>query len=275
MTRHSKHNTGNAVFTYHERKKVKDFNTLRQRLGADSMRKCEHCWLCLSTAVKPVCTPAGYVFCKECILKCCAKQLEDHKREVEEWNAQLLHEEAKKAEEFHSTQESLKRKLVDTSVFGVSTVKSAKRQGSSAPNDREKAATAADSNFWVSTATRQGDTETKEERGARIPPKPKPGLKCPITGKPLKIKDLVEMNPDTEESDDPASGVTWVCSVSQQPISHNPVLLDRKTGKLVLRRYVKLSNAEEDGLFIELIPGGTGFAAHNGVMAKKYREALL
>ncbi|GIX64478.1 enos interacting domain containing protein [Babesia caballi] len=274
MTRHSKNNTANPIFTYHERRKVKDFNTLRQRLGADSMRKCEHCWLCLSTAIKPVCTPAGYVFCKECILKCFEKQLTDHKRQVEDWKARAALQQAKRSEEAETTRESLKRQLVDSSVFGVNSLKTAKRRDTYDKADRDSSAVASDSSFWVAGAPGRADSNAKSVCDAGAPPKLKTSLKCPITGKPLKLRDLVDVHPDTApESDDPDAGLIWVCSVSQRPISHNPALLDRATGRLVLKRYVEVADGENK--FITLIPGGTGFAAHNGVLADKYRPALL
>ena len=36
MSRHSKNNTSSSVFTYAERKMIKDFGTQKQRLGVDS-----------------------------------------------------------------------------------------------------------------------------------------------------------------------------------------------------------------------------------------------
>lgn len=275
MTRHSKNNTANPIFTYHERRMVKDFNTLNQRLGSDSMRKCEQCWLCLSTAIKPVCNSFGYVFCKECILKCFSKQMEDYKYRLQEWEATVEQIETVKQHKHEAKCESQKRKLINESVYGVSTVKASKRDESSSVNQRNKESTALEGNFWLSGNTTSDKGTTRDGKLA-IPAKPKPTMKCPITGKPMKVKELVDIHPDTtRESDDPASDTIWICAISQKPISHHGAVLDRKSGKVMLKQYVAVSENDDGGQFIPLIPGGTGFCAHNNVSASKYRPALL
>ncbi|GFE54627.1 enos interacting domain containg protein, putative [Babesia ovis] len=264
MTRHSKNNTANPIFTYHERQNVRDFNTQRQRLGADSMRRCEQCWLCLSTAVKPVCTLAGYVFCKECILKSCAKQLEEHKRALAKWEADQAAHQMRKAEERELSLEHTKRQLLDTGVYGVTSVKKSIEPSCS------NTTTTSDSNFWVAGAPSK---RSAEDTATSAPSKLPKGLKCPITGKPIKLKELVDINPDISKDTDNGDPV-WLCSVSQRPISHHQAMLNRATGRVVLRRYVEVCD-DTANKFIALIPGGTGFAAHNGVVANKYRPALL
>lgn len=77
MSRHSKNNTANSIFSYYERKKVKgssfletlarplfsfalsESGSVKGRCGEENLRKFEDCWLCLRPAVKPVCTPKG------------------------------------------------------------------------------------------------------------------------------------------------------------------------------------------------------------------------
>ncbi|KAK1442726.1 nitric oxide synthase-interacting like protein [Babesia gibsoni] len=275
MTRHSKNNTANPIFTYHERRKVKDFNTLKQRLGRDSMRKCEQCWLCLSTAIKPVCTPLGYVYCKECILNNLSKQMEDYKQRLQEWEAQCVALERQKHDRDERKSEDRKRKLISESVYGISGVKTPKKENGVSDNTKNRDVSVPDSNFWVSGAS-AAEKSDDSAAGANLPSKPKSGMKCPITGHHLKLKDLVDMKPDTSDaSSDAGSDRIWICSVSQKPISHHQAYLDRKTGKVLLKRYVTVSTSGEETQFISLIPAGTGFSAHNNVSAKKYRPALL
>ncbi|VUZ95717.1 40S ribosomal protein S4, putative [Plasmodium vivax] len=45
-----------------------DVGTLKERLGKDSMRRFEQCWICLRNAETPVSTPYGHIFCKICIV---------------------------------------------------------------------------------------------------------------------------------------------------------------------------------------------------------------
>lgn len=80
MSRHSKNNTANSVFTYAERKKLENvYGTQKVRLGQDSQRRFEQCNLCLQTAKNPVICEKGHLFCRECItdnLLCQKKSLE-------------------------------------------------------------------------------------------------------------------------------------------------------------------------------------------------------
>ncbi|KAF9915062.1 hypothetical protein BX616_006975 [Lobosporangium transversale] len=66
MSRHSKNNTARGHFTYAEKQMV-DYGSKKQRLGRDSMRDFDACYLCLQTARDPVCCTEGHLSCKECI----------------------------------------------------------------------------------------------------------------------------------------------------------------------------------------------------------------
>jgi nitric oxide synthase-interacting protein len=69
MSRHSKNNTANSVFTYAEKKMlVKEYGVKTARIGQDSQKVFEQCVLCLSTVKEPVSCLKGHVFCRECIM---------------------------------------------------------------------------------------------------------------------------------------------------------------------------------------------------------------
>ncbi|KAJ9110718.1 hypothetical protein QFC22_006696 [Naganishia vaughanmartiniae] len=68
MTRsHAKNNTSGSVFTYYERNRT-EYGSKTQRIGADSMKKIDACYLCLNAVRNPVACSKGHVYCKECIL---------------------------------------------------------------------------------------------------------------------------------------------------------------------------------------------------------------
>lgn len=72
MPRHSKKNSGNAIFTYNEIQYVKSLNIYGEvttRIGTDFQKKFEQCPLCLHTMVNPVCCLKGHTYCKECLYK--------------------------------------------------------------------------------------------------------------------------------------------------------------------------------------------------------------
>ncbi|KAG0358638.1 hypothetical protein BC939DRAFT_442097 [Gamsiella multidivaricata] len=68
MSRHSKNNTARGHFTYAE-KQMLDYGTKKQRLGRDSMRDYDACYLCLQTARDPVCCSEGHISCRECVIE--------------------------------------------------------------------------------------------------------------------------------------------------------------------------------------------------------------
>eukprot|EP00693_Jakoba_libera_P002361 EC692140.1.p1 GENE.EC692140.1~~EC692140.1.p1 ORF type:complete len:183 (+),score=31.85 EC692140.1:83-631(+) len=88
MSRHSKNNSTQMWFTYHERQEL-GLGTQRQRLGRDSLRDFDCCFLCLQPAVRPVCTPYGNLYCKLCLLENLSTQKKRSKREMRKYEAQI------------------------------------------------------------------------------------------------------------------------------------------------------------------------------------------
>lgn len=60
-------------FTSHERELSKH-KTQKVRLGEDTQRKFDQCNLCLQLLKDPVATPAGFLYCRECILRYLSEQ---------------------------------------------------------------------------------------------------------------------------------------------------------------------------------------------------------
>ncbi|KAG2212911.1 hypothetical protein INT46_010467, partial [Mucor plumbeus] len=80
MPRHSKNNTASSVFTYHESHTL-DYGTKRQRLGRDSFRNYDACFLCLQAARDPVCCGEGHLACRECMYENILQQKQAIKHE--------------------------------------------------------------------------------------------------------------------------------------------------------------------------------------------------
>ncbi|CAG8457413.1 10311_t:CDS:2 [Paraglomus occultum] len=105
MPRHSKNNTALSFFTYAESQAL-DYGTKKQRLGRDSMRNFDACFLCLQRARDPVCCSQGHLYCKECIYENLLAQKKEIKRQQtlleirqkeEEEKAKRKEDEAKEA----------------------------------------------------------------------------------------------------------------------------------------------------------------------------------
>lgn len=96
MPRHSKNNTASSVFTYAERNKL-DYGTKHQRLGRDSKRGFDCCFLCLDVAIKPMICSKGHIGCRECYLKTILLQ----KKEIKKQKQKLLEKEKEKVEKLN------------------------------------------------------------------------------------------------------------------------------------------------------------------------------
>ncbi|KAK3811966.1 MAG: hypothetical protein J3Q66DRAFT_348993 [Benniella sp.] len=106
MSRHSKNNTARGHFTYAERQML-DYGTKKQRLGRDSMRDFDACYLCLQTARDPVCCSEGHLSCRECILENIVAQ----KQEIERL-ANMSEQQRKQEEQEQLMKEELAQQIL-------------------------------------------------------------------------------------------------------------------------------------------------------------------
>lgn len=123
MSKHSKNNTARGFFTYEEKKKLK-YGTIRvcvfssicgcaleyrrdlghlilchlneqQRLGRDSLRNFDSCFLCLQTAQNPLSCTEGHIACKECLYENIMAQKTEAQRLAKLYEAQESLEEVR------------------------------------------------------------------------------------------------------------------------------------------------------------------------------------
>lgn len=240
------------------------------------MRKFEQCWLCLATAVKPVTTPSGYIYCKECILMSLAKQMEKNKKLLSQWESDMKMWQKKEDEKKEQEELEKKRKLVIDNLYSLDSAKKPNTNVETKKNVfKEDLDYKPGANFWgIDSSSKSNSKERKTE--GQPPPKPKNLLSCPISGRPLKVKDLIDLDPDTRSTSDfPSSEVVWLCSVSKKPILHNQAYAYKKNGKIVMKQYVGATdNPQDTESFVSLVPAGTAFSSHNNVEAKKFRPCM-
>uniref|UniRef100_A0A7I4YAI1 Nitric oxide synthase-interacting protein homolog n=1 Tax=Haemonchus contortus TaxID=6289 RepID=A0A7I4YAI1_HAECO len=318
MTRHGKNCTASSVYSYHERKrdaKVSGYGTLHARLGADSIKEFDCCSLTLQPCKNPVITPGGYLFDREAILEYILAQKKEIAKRTKEWEKQnaLNEEEQKKAQK--SDHDAAIRKFAevegtpahpgyrsstDEAPEGNPILNSLKRPGSAItvqPPQKVKA-------LGI-----EGDiSNMKGERSKQLPSfwipelnptanaskleKPSQKVLCPLSGKPLKMKDLMEvkftlMPPDDDEKKSIiAAKVRYMCAVTHDALTNTTRCAYLKKSKsvvtwdvvekLIRKDWLDPVNGEkmtEDDI-IELQRGGTGYAATNEVKAKLIRPQL-
>ncbi|KAH8551027.1 hypothetical protein BGW37DRAFT_494537 [Umbelopsis sp. PMI_123] len=110
MPRHSKNNTASSVFTYHEVNSL-NYGTKKQRLGRDSFRAFNACFLCLQVARDPVACQKGHLACKECLYESILTQKQEIQRH------QRIAEQRQKEEEEKKSLENEQAKLAVLANF--------------------------------------------------------------------------------------------------------------------------------------------------------------
>lgn len=139
MPRHSKNNTAGSVFTYHETKSL-DYGTKRvrnprtrmnkwlttfslffkARLGRESFRDFDACYLCLQTAREPVACSKGHLACRECYYESYLQQKQDIKREQALLDQKLANLDDRKQQDEAAAKQALLDQFerTQTSVLG-------------------------------------------------------------------------------------------------------------------------------------------------------------
>ncbi|CDJ41247.1 hypothetical protein, conserved [Eimeria tenella] len=280
MARHSKNATSAPFYSYHERKKIRALGvgTLKGRLDTRACRRFESCWLCLSPARNPLATPQGLIFCKECLFLNFESQKKKIQKETKAWEALQAQKEQEAAAAAEANATAAQRAFLEAEASLTLETSAAPAQTKNSPqsaeefrqtleqptiNSKEEARA---KNFWV-------PENTPDEPEAKLK-EPQKGFCCPITGAPLRIKQLITVKPVLASKED-TENTRWLCALSGREISHQKAAVVKSTGQVILLEYLeKLVFGKKGALTsgvidrkdtVALIPGGTGFSAHNNV----------
>ena len=204
MTRHGKNATASAVYSYHERKKDTaegEYGTQSVTISRDSARNFDCCCLTLQPCKDPVVTPDGYLFEREAILTNLLKQKRKIAKQEKAFAKQCKEKSSKsgkdlESEKFLNAQSSSSAIKVNEPVTAV---------------DKSKKL----NNFWVNNL--RGHATKEEVR------KPDTKTYCPITQKPLRLKDLVTVKFTEMPQDETLAGTSTICKETRYmcPITHD------------------------------------------------------
>jgi len=300
MTRHGRNATNSAVYTYHERAKdakASGFGTEKCRLGKDSLKGWDCCSLTLQPCRNPLVSPQGFLFDKEALLKYMIQKKQEYARKLKEYERQKnrdvkdLHQIADA--ERQSNQEKFEKAEKSILPKAGGAASTSKAGGSALPS------------FWVPSMTPQASKSKVD--------KPDKTVYCPVSGEPLKFKDMVEVKFCLleEEEDKKAEDTVYVagkaegaagikkksliakeerykCAVTHDILNNGtPAAVLRPTGDVVTVECVDKIIKKNDMLhpltgiklkdkdIIYLQRGGTGYAATNEKLkAAHYRPNL-
>lgn len=291
MTRHARNCTAGAVYTYHEKQKDTrscGYGTQQSRIGKDSVKDFDCCCLTLQPCRNPVVTPNGYLFDKEAILEYIVHQkaeiarqtkeyLKQKKRDREEMAALATAEEQARAARFIETEKNIVSKPV--SSLGES---SRNENGSicNMANGNEKKLPS----FWIPSLTpSSSDVKLK---------KPEKHVLCPMSGEPLKAKDLLPVQfTQINDPDDRRALIVrkcrYMCAVTHDVLGNSvPAAVLRTSGnvvtmecveKLIRKDMIDPTNGKKlsDDDIIPLQRGGTGYASTNVKLDAKVKKPVM
>ena len=240
----------------------------------------------------PVITPDGYLYDKESILECLLHQKRENARKMKDFEKQKTKHQAEleelgkaearsKVAKFLSSETSIVNKPVNP--FSQSDEKQQAASGlvttATKSSDGDSSASASKPklpSFWIpAMSTVAKPTELK---------KPDMRTFCPVTGKILKVKDLISVKFTPADHGNSSSGASSNDTVYMCPITHDilgnsiPCAVIKPTGDVVTMECVdKLIRKEmvypltgqklKDSDIIPLARGGTGFAG-SGIALK-------
>lgn len=278
MTRHARNCTAGAVYTYHEKKKdaeASGYGTERQRLGKDSIKNFDCCCLTLQRCRNPVISPDGYLFDKESILEYVITKKNEISRKMKEYEKQKKKDENELAELAAAEKSSKLSNFLKTEKNIVSSPINAFK---ATTQDKPSVSNMADGrakqlpSFWIPSMTPQSKKSAV--------PKPDKTIYCPMSGKPLKIKDLLDVKfTEVKDPDDKKSLIVkenrYMCAVTHDILSNSvPCAVLRTTGdvvtmecveKIIKKDWIHPLTSEKitEKDIIPLQRGGTGYSTTN------------
>ncbi|XP_067126866.1 nitric oxide synthase-interacting protein isoform X2 [Centruroides vittatus] len=285
MTRHAKNCTAGAVYTYHEKQKdtkTCGYGTQKDRIGKDSVKDFDCCCLTLQPCHNPVVTPQGFLYDKEAILeyvihkkKEIAKQLKEYERQKKKEEQELL--ELAKAEQASKAETFLKDEKNFTAFNDEAST--SKQSICNMKNGNEKVLPS----FWIPSLT-------PEAKKCNLK-KPDSTVYCPMSGKPLKIKDLVPIQfmiiQDSEPKSLIARKARYKCAVTHDVLSNSiPCAVLKTSGsvvtvecveKIIKKEMIDPINGkkltEKDIIYLQR--GGTGYSSTNKSLKAEIKKPVM
>ncbi|KAG0729855.1 Nitric oxide synthase-interacting [Chionoecetes opilio] len=309
---HSKNCTASSVYSYHEKRKdgrASGYGTLRLRYGKDGVKEFDCCSLSLHPCRAPVVSADGHLFDKEAILEYIISKKNEVSRKMKEYQRQCKKEQTELAELSEAEHRSRVEKFLSTEMAvssasqaaqGTTTTTTKPAAPPKATTSKSKGPPPAGSSisnmvsgrekklpsFWVPSLT----PENKEAKIA----KPDKTIRCPISGQPLRAKDLIpvkfthlpleggEAGPSLE-----GAHQRYKCPVTGDVLRNNVACaVLRPTGDVVTQRCVDTFIRKDmlhpltgqtltDKDIIPLQRGGTGFATSNQKLASAKPRPVL
>ncbi|XP_047517712.1 nitric oxide synthase-interacting protein homolog [Pieris napi] len=287
MTRHARNCTAGAVYTYHEKKKdaaASGYGTQSERVGKDSVKSFDCCSLTLQPCRNPVITKDGFLFDKEAILEYIITKKTEYTRKLKNYEKQLKKEDEEKKELAEAERETNLIKFMNREKNITNGAKSDASHQSSSISNLANGKHKQLPSFWI-------PSQLPDAKISKLQ-KPDPTVYCPLSSKPLKMKDLIEVKWTlVKDPDDKKSLIAkenrYMCPITHDILSNAvPCAVIRTTGHVVTMECVE-KIIKKDWLHPltgeklkekDIIPmqrGGTGYALTNDNLEAKNARPVL
>uniref|UniRef100_A0A069DR42 Nitric oxide synthase-interacting protein homolog n=1 Tax=Panstrongylus megistus TaxID=65343 RepID=A0A069DR42_9HEMI len=292
MTRHARNCTAGAVYTYHEKKRdaeASGYGTQNQRVGKDSIKGFDCCCLTLQPCNNPVITADGYLFDKEAIIQYIITKKTEISRKMKEYEKQKKKEESELAELAEAEKQSKINAFLKTEksiagnpdgLLNKISNKIATPSVSNMTEGRDKHLPS----FWIPSKTPSVKAKQME--------KPDKNVLCPMTGKPIRMKDLFDVKFTlVKDPDDKKSLIIkdnrYMCAITHDILGNSvPCAIIRTTGdvvtmecveKIIKKDWIHPLTGEKltEKDIIPMQRGGTGYAQTNSNLEGKYERPVL
>lgn len=291
MSRHSKHSNDRSFYTYKERKDAGFAGTRKDILGSDAFLPFGFCALSIKPPKNPVATPEGFIYDRESILEALLHQ----KVELQAQHKKFEEQERRKARKEDTERQAAALKEVEDfqkaeqGLLSEDTRHKRALEGPKGDDDRPEKRLRQGELLVIDKSKQREKSFWAKETTPTAPPselkKVDLTTRCPMSGKKLRIKDLVPVKFEVTDQKLLESGGgrgVYCCAVSKHPIVHQQAVLLKPSGQVVLESVLKdcvlkemkcpvtgmKLNGKED--ILKLQSGGTGFCAHNDVEAKVF-----
>lgn len=284
MTRHSRNCTAGTVYTYHERQKDQTqsgYGSKQVRIGKDSVKEFDCCCLTLQPCRNPVVTKDGYLYDKEAILHYILQKKKEIARKLKEYEKQKNKAKAEEDEIRKIEEEERIKKFSSRTLEAPSG-----KQGSSKDESVSNMKTGKDKqlpSFWIPSLT--------PDAGPKLEDKPDEKVRCPMSGKPIKLKDLVDVHFTHIKDRDTKTAIIskqarFVCAVTNDVLGNSvPAAVLATSGcvvtmecveKLIKKDMLDPINGKhmKDKDIIQL-QMGTGFSASGTALEAKKEGAAM
>jgi len=287
MTRHARNSTAGSVYTYHEKQrdaKASGYGSHSTRLSKDSIKEFDCCSLTLQPCRNPVLSPDGYLFDKEAILEYYLAKKKEITRMLKDYEKQKNREQ----NEVKELQAAAHRTQVEKFIATEKGTGAGKEKASTSQNTLSNMAggRAKDlPSFWVPVMT--------PDSKPIILPKPDTTIYCPVSGKVLKMKDLIDIKFTLAPNDEKGKSIIsrkmrYICPITRDVLGNSvPCAVLKPTGDVVTMECVEKLIKKDmthpltgvkltDKDIIALQRGGTGFASVNDILeAKEARPVMM